>query len=42
MPCRANKNLQFFSAIDRKIDHCAQQIAGTEQYKKGLLQQMFV
>ncbi|WP_160111043.1 restriction endonuclease subunit S [Dysgonomonas sp. Marseille-P4361] len=32
----------FLSAIDDKISLLNQQIASTEQYKKGLLQQMFV
>ncbi|WP_159461379.1 restriction endonuclease subunit S [Dysgonomonas massiliensis] len=32
----------FLSAIDDKISLLSKQIASTEQYKKGLLQQMFV
>jgi type I restriction enzyme, S subunit len=32
----------FLSAIDEKIDHCKEQIRLTEEWKKGLLQQMFV
>ena len=32
----------FLSAIDQKIAFVGQQIDSTEQYKKGLLQQMFV
>jgi len=36
------KIANFLSAIDEKINHCQTQIEKTEQYKKGLLQQMFV
>ena len=36
------KIANFLSAIDEKINHCQTQIQKTEQYKKGLLQQMFV
>lgn len=36
------KMANFLSAIDEKISLCNNQIAKTEQYKKGLLQQMFV
>jgi restriction endonuclease S subunit len=32
----------FLSAIDEKIDHFKEQIRLTEEWKKGLLQQMFV
>lgn len=32
----------FLSAIDNKINHVNQQLKQTRQYKKGLLQQMFV
>jgi type I restriction enzyme S subunit len=32
----------FLSSIDEKINHCQEQIANTEVWKKGLLQQMFV
>jgi len=35
------KIANFLSAIDEKINHCQTQIEKTEQYKKGLLQQMF-
>jgi len=35
------KIANFLSAIDDKINHCQTQIEKTEQYKKGLLQQMF-
>jgi type I restriction enzyme, S subunit len=35
------KIANFLSAIDKKINHCQTQIEKTEQYKKGLLQQMF-
>jgi len=37
-----NKIGNFLSAIDERIDHCSNQISETVQYKKGLLQQMFV
>lgn len=36
------KIASFLSAIDDKINHVTRQIAHTRQYKKGLLQQMFV
>ena len=36
------KIANFLSAIDEKINHRQTQIEKTEQYKKGLLQQMFV
>ena len=32
----------FVTIIDEKISLCNTQIAKTEQYKKGLLKQMFV
>jgi type I restriction enzyme S subunit len=35
------KIANFLSAIDDKINHCREQIANTEVWKKGLLQQMF-
>jgi type I restriction enzyme S subunit len=35
------KIANFLSAIDEKIKHCQSQIEKTEQWKKGLLQQMF-
>ncbi len=37
-----NKIANFLSAIDEKINLCTTQIEKTEQYKKGLLQKMFV
>ena len=36
------KIAHFLSAIDEKISHCQVQITKMEQYKKGLLQQLFV
>jgi type I restriction enzyme S subunit len=36
------KIANFLSAIDDKIKHCQSQIEKTEDWKKGLLQQMFV
>ncbi|MDP2888656.1 MAG: restriction endonuclease subunit S [Bacteroidota bacterium] len=36
------KIANFLSAIDEKINCCTDQISKTDQYKKGLLQQMFV
>jgi len=36
------KIANFLSAIDEKINCCTDQISKTEQYKKGLLQKMFV
>jgi type I restriction enzyme S subunit len=43
-PCieEQTKIANFLSAIDEKINHCQTQITATEQYKKALLQQMFV
>jgi type I restriction enzyme, S subunit len=35
------KIANFLSAIDAKIDHCCKQIEKTEQWKEGLLQEMF-
>jgi len=37
-----SKIANFLSAIDEKINCCTYLISKTEQYKKGLLQQMFV
>jgi len=36
------KIVQFLQAIDKKIDAVAVQVEQTKQFKKGLLQQMFV
>jgi type I restriction enzyme S subunit len=36
------KIANFLSAIDEKINHCQLQIEKTENWKKGLLQQLFV
>lgn len=36
-----SKIADFLSAIDEKINHCNAQIVKSEQYKKGLQQQMF-
>jgi type I restriction enzyme S subunit len=35
------KTADFLSAIDDKIAHCQSELDGLEQWKKGLLQQMF-
>lgn len=44
LPCleEQTKIANFLSAIDEKIRHCQAQVANTEVWKKGLLQQMFV
>lgn len=36
------KIANFLSAIDEKINNCSNHIVETQQYKKGLLQQLFV
>lgn len=44
IPCleEQNKIASFLSSIDQKVDVVAQQIEQAKQWKKGLLQQMFV
>ena len=36
------KIAEFLTAIDERIDHTTAQLTHTKQWKKGLLQQMFV
>jgi len=44
LPCLDEQTTiaNFLLAIDEKINCCTEQISKTDQYKKGLLQQMFV
>ncbi|MBW2186821.1 MAG: restriction endonuclease subunit S [Deltaproteobacteria bacterium] len=44
IPCvdEQKKIVRFIGELDKKIDQVAEQIEQTEQFKKGLLQQMFV
>ena len=44
IPCfeEQTKIANFVSSLDKKINYCQSQIEKTEQYKKGLLQKMFV
>jgi len=41
-PSEQTKIANFLTVIDEKINQCSHQISKTEQYKKGLLQQLFV
>ncbi|WP_019486990.1 restriction endonuclease subunit S domain-containing protein [Kamptonema formosum] len=42
MQKRTRKITGFLTAMDRKIETLSRQIDQTEQFKKGLLQKMFV
>jgi type I restriction enzyme S subunit len=44
LPCleEQTKIANFLSIVDDKINHCQEQIANTEVWKKGLLQRLFI